>query len=162
MANNMIGIDPLLTGGFSQNSNFSFEDEIDSKMQYLQAMKEQISNKRNINKPKHSIWNDIDSEIRSLNNEQRNILFKDKTYIEIDNQLKGLIQEALFESVKDRIEESNVGKDLLVKQLNFIRSSKEAILIESNKQSELLNAFRIASANNPNLTYKQFIKSLNE
>lgn len=162
MANNMIGIDPLLTGGFTQNNNFSFEDEIDSKMQYLQAMKEQISNKRNNNKPKHSIWNDIDSEIRSLNNEQRNILFKDKTYIEIDNQLKGLIQEALFESVKDRIEESNVGKDLLVKQLNFIRSSKEAILIESNKQSELLNAFRIASANNPNLTYKQFIKSLNE
>lgn len=154
-------MDPLLGNGFSNNS-MSFEDEIDNRVQYLQAMKEKFNQKQVVNQHKNSIWNDIDSEIRSLNNEQRNILFKDRTYMEIDNQLKALIQEALFDAVKDRIEESKVGKDLLIKQLNFIRSSKEAIVAESNKQSELLNAFRIASSNNPNLTYKQFLKSLEE
>lgn len=42
------------------------------------------------------LWSAIDSEIGSLNDEQRNILFSDTKYIQIDNQLKQLVQEALI------------------------------------------------------------------
>lgn len=41
------------------------------------------------------MWNKIDNEIKSLNDDQRNILFNDKNYISIDTQLKILVQEAL-------------------------------------------------------------------
>lgn len=47
-----------------------------------------------------SLWNKIDNEIKSLNDDQRNILFSDKNYISIDTQLKILVQEALVNSVK--------------------------------------------------------------
>lgn len=58
------------------------------------------------NPQKDSLWTAIDNEIGSLNEEQRNILFSDTKYIQIDTQLKQLVQEALINSVKGVIEQS--------------------------------------------------------
>lgn len=102
------------------------------------------------------------NEISSLNEEQRNILFSDTKYIQIDTQLKQLVQEALINSVKGVIEQSQVGKDLLTQQLNYIKSSKNAIIAESNKKLELFEKFQIAASANPNLTYKEFCESINK
>lgn len=104
----------------------------------------------------------FDSEIGSLNDEQRNILFSDAKYIQIDNQLKQLIQEALINSVKNVIEQSPNGKELLTQQLNYIKSSKNAIVAESNRKLELFEKFQIAAKANPNLTYKEFCESINK
>lgn len=97
-----------------------------------------------------------------LNEEQRNILFSDTKYIQIDTQLKQLVQEALINSVKGVIEQSQVGKDLLTQQLNYVKSSKNAIIAESNKKLELFEKFQIAASANPNLTYKEFCESINK
>lgn len=94
--------------------------------------------------------------------EQRNILFSDTKYIQIDTQLKQLVQEALINSVKGVIEQSQVGKDLLTQQLNYVKSSKNAIIAESNKKLELFKKFQIAASANPNLTYKEFCESINK
>lgn len=103
-----IGYDPILSNPFPQMVDYS--KEIDERVQYLQAMKERMSNTvQPTNNPNNSLWSAIDSEIGSLNDEQRNILFSDAKYIQIDNQLKQLIQEVLINSVKNVIEQSPKG-----------------------------------------------------
>ena len=85
-----IGYDPILSNSFPQTVNYS--KEIDERVQYLQAMKERMSNTiQHPNNQNNSLWSAIDSEIGSLNDEQRNILFSDTKYIQIDNQLKQLV-----------------------------------------------------------------------
>lgn len=71
-------------------------------------------------------------------------------------------KEALINSVKGVIEQSQVGKDLLTQQLNYVKSSKNAIIAESNKKLELFEKFQIAASANPNLTYKEFYESINK
>lgn len=111
-----IGYDPILSNPFPQMVDYS--KEIDERVQYLQAMKERMSNTvQPANNSNNSLWSAIDSEIGSLNDEQRNILFSDAKYIQIDNQLKQLIQEALINSVKNVIEQSPNGKNYLLNNL---------------------------------------------
>lgn len=71
-------------------------------------------------------------------------------------------KEALINSVKGVIEQSQAGKDLLTQQLNYVKSSKNAIIAESNKKLELFKKFQIAASANPNLTYKEFYESINK
>lgn len=85
-----------------------------------------------------SLWNKIDNEIKSLNDDQRNILFSDKNYISIDTQLKILVQEALVNSVKNVIENSEIGNKLLTQQLNLIKTNKDKIIAESNRELEIV------------------------
>lgn len=111
-----IGYDPILSNPFPQMVDYS--KEIDERVQYLQAMKERMSNTvQPANNPNNSLWSAIDSEIGSLNDEQRNILFSDTKYIQIDNQLKQLVQEALINSVKNVIEQSPMVKNYLLNNL---------------------------------------------
>lgn len=93
---------------------------------------------------------------------KKNILFNSETYSSIDTELKLLIQQALINSVKSVVESSEVGKDLLTKQLNFIKSSKDKIVAQSNKEIELFKKFQIAAKANPELTYNEFIKTIND
>ena len=65
-----------------------------------------------------------------------------------------------FFSVKGKIAATSRGAELLKAQLNNIRSKKEKIITESNKDIELFNKFKIAVQANPNLTYAEFIKSI--
>ena len=103
----------------------------------------------------------IDNEIKSLNDDQRNILFNDKNYISIDTQLKILVQEALVNSVKNVIENSEIGNKLLTQQLNLIKTNKDKIIAESNRELETFKKFQIAAQANPNLTYKEFCENIN-
>ena len=111
-----IGYDPVLANPFSPPQNYS--QEIENRMLYLQEMKNKLEQGSNSNA---TLWNTIDSEISSMNDEQRSILFSNKTYIEIDTQLKQLVQQFLIDSVKIKIEQSEIGKSLLKKQLEYIR-----------------------------------------
>lgn len=156
-----IGYDPILSNPFPQTVDYT--REIDERVKYLQAIKDKMAgSNQQTNQQKDSLWTAIDNEIGSLNEEQRNILFSDTKYIQIDTQLKQLVQEALINSVKGVIEQSQAGKNLLTQQLNYIKSSKNAIIAESNKKLELFEKFQIAASANPNLTYKEFCESINK
>lgn len=72
-----------------------------------------------------------------------------------------LIQEELINSVKDKVAASPRGKELLEKQLNNIKVKKEEIIKEANKNIEVFKRFQEAARLNPNLTYAEFVKSLN-
>lgn len=152
-----IGYDPVLANPFSPPQNYS--QEIENRMLYLQEMKNKLEQGSNSNA---TLWNTIDSEISSMNDEQRSILFSNKTYIEIDTQLKQLVQQFLIDSVKIKIEQSEIGKSLLKKQLEYIRSNKQSIINESNRKFEIFEKFKVAAAANPNITYKEFCESINK
>lgn len=108
-----------------------------------------------------SLWDDIDKEIAALTPDQQKILGEDSTYREIDSQLQILVQTELINSVKAKIANSEQGKALLEKQLANIRDKKGQIVEESNKELELFKKFQIAVQANPNLTYVEFIKAIN-
>ena len=80
----------------------------------------------------------------------------------IEQELQKLmIQEELINSVKDKVAASPRGKELLEKQLNNIKVKKEEIIKEANKNIEVFKRFQEAARLNPNLTYAEFVKSLN-
>ena len=54
-----------------------------------------------------------------------------------------------------------MNKELLEKQLNNIKVKKEEIIKEANKNIEVFKRFQEAARLNPNLTYAEFVKSLN-
>lgn len=62
---------------------------------------------------------------------------------------------------KEEKEYTPRGKELLDKQLKNIREKKNKIIEEANKETELFKKFQIATQANPNLTYAEFIKTIN-
>lgn len=96
-----------------------------------------------------------------MTNDQKELLAKDETYISIERELQLMIQEELINSVKDKVAASSRGKELLEKQLNNIKVKKEEIIKEANKNIEVFKRFQEAARLNPNLTYAEFVKSLN-
>lgn len=155
-----IGNDPILSNPYTP---MDMTEELDRKIQYLQTQKEQfVAMQNNAKVSQKSLWIEIDNEIRSLNEEQRTLLFQDKTYMNIDTELQFLVQQAIIESVKGVVEKSPRGKELLQNQLNYIKSNKENIIRESNRKYEVFEKFKIAAQANPNLTYKEFCETFNK
>lgn len=53
-----------------------------------------------------------------------------------------------------------LGLDLKRKQLNNIRTKKDSIIEEANKELELFKKFQIAAQANPKLTYVDFCNNI--
>lgn len=115
--------DPILENPF--RSEIDYNKEIDERVRQLQLMKDKYNSAVKQTIQSESLWNKIDNEIKSLNDDQRNILFSDKNYISIDTQLKILVQEALVNSVKNVIENSEIGNKLLTQHKDHIRLDNE-------------------------------------
>lgn len=155
--------DPLLS--IAQNNPEGYISVIEQELQKLNNIKQQLIQakqpaQQNINNA-INIWDSINNEIASMNNEQKELLAKDETYISIERELQVMIQEELINSVRDKIASSPRGKELLEKQLNNIKIKKEEIIKEANKNIEVFKKFQEAARLNPNLTYAEFVKSLN-
>ena len=150
--------DPIITRGGIPNYYNNLQDQID----YLEQLKSDIDNRTKQLPRKENVWDYIDNEVASLNDDQKKILFNDIKYKEYDAQLQGIIQKELIGLVKDRIASSSTGKQLLSDMFNYIKTVKPNIIAEANKDLELFKKFRIAVSVNPNLTYTEFIKSLNK
>lgn len=104
------------------------------KEQYIQVKQHTATN---------SLWTEIDREVSSLTEDQRNILFNSETYSSIDTELKLLIQQALINSVKSVVESSEVGKDLLTKQLNLLKVVRIKLLHNLIKKLKCLKSFKL-------------------
>lgn len=154
--------DPLLS--IAQNNPEGYISVIEQELQKLNNIKQLIQAKQpaqqNINNAVN-IWDSINNEIASMTNDQKELLAKDETYSSIERELQLMIQEELINSVKDKVAASPRGKELLEKQLNNIKVKKEEIIKEANKNIEVFKRFQEAARLNPNLTYAEFIKTLN-
>lgn len=163
-----LGYDPLLAG---VTSPVDYITQLDNQIQQLVAAKNQIQSQlKNPNQnmqpaqpvqPQQvNLWDEIDKEVCSLNNDQQAILAKDNVYNNVSAELQMLIQQELINSVRDKVANSPRGKELLEKQLNNIRAKKDGIIEEANKELELFKKFQIAAQANPKLTYVDFCNNI--
>lgn len=127
---------------------------LDAQLQLLKSYEEKI--KKLQNQP--GIWDQIDSELSVLNEDQKQKLYSMSEYIDLNTQLQGKVQIELLNLVKSKIESDEEGKSLLKSLLDIIKSKKKVIIDESNRELELFNKFREFSKSNPDITYEQFIK----
>lgn len=167
-----LGYDPLLAGVASP---VDYITQLDNQIQQLTAAKSQIQSQlgnpnQNMQpvrpaQPQQAVqqvnlWDEIDKEVCSLNNDQQAILAKDDVYNNVSAELQILIQQELINSVRDKVANSPRGKELLEKQLNNIRAKKDSIIEEANKELELFKKFQIAAQANPKLTYVDFCNNI--
>lgn len=154
--------DPLLN--IAKGTPTDYIGNINQEIERLEQFKRQVTQLQQTNNKVSnksvSLWDTIDSEVSSLTNEQKQILANDETYRNIDRELQMLIQQELVNSVKDIVEQSSKGKELLQAQLKNLRDKKSSIVAESNKEMELFKKFQIAVQANPNLTYAEFVKNI--
>lgn len=151
-----IGGDPLLT---TQGYN------IEEQLRQLELRRQSLESLKQLNPqamPNSSIiWNEIDSEVKVLSNEQLQKLFENEDYVRIYSRIQELVNTEILNLVKPRIESSPEGKQLLQEQLNIVRKMKPKIVEDSNREVELFRRFREFSKTNPDVTYDDFLKQMN-
>jgi hypothetical protein len=153
-----LGADPLL-GNKAVGSDIEEQLRmLESRRQALESMKQ--LNTQAIQKPIAVIWNEIDSEMSVLNNDQKEKLFSNPDYVELYTSLQMMIQDELLELVKYKIEASPKGKALLEEQLKLLKKLKARIIENDSKDMELFRRFQEASKANPELTYEQFKQTI--
>lgn len=151
-----IGGDPLLS---TQGYN------IEEQLRQLELRRQSLESLKQLNPqamPNSSIiWNEIDSEVKVLSNEQLQKLFENDDYVRIYSRIQELVNAEILNLVKPRIESSSEGKQLLQEQLNIVRRMKPKIVEDSNREVELFRRFREFSKTNPDVTYDDFLKQMN-
>lgn len=158
-----VGGDPLL----SSSNPMSSIPNIDEQIQFLEKQKQIIeaTQQQRVQpyQPKKLIWDEIDSEVLPLTDEQKSMLFQNEEYTDIYNRLQIMVQSELLNLVKGRIENTEEGKELLSSQLKLVRRLKSSIVDSTNREMEMFKRFREFSKQNPNITYDEFVKlSLND
>lgn len=148
----ILGGDPLLHSSYTNN--------IEEQIKYLEAYKQNLETMKVAQIPVKDtlLWNAIDTEISTLNDEQKIKLFDDPEYTEIYSRVQSLVQIELLNTVKLKIESSEEGKTLLQRQLERLKHLKTCITEEYNKEVLMFQKFKEASNKNPNLTYEEFLK----
>lgn len=155
----MIPINQITIGGDPLLSNQGLN--IEEQLRQLEVRKQALESMKTLNPPpiQTVIWDSIDSEIKSLSQEQVAKLYESQEYVAIYSRIQELVNTEIINSVKARIENSSEGKQLLHEQLNIIRKIKPSIIEETSREVELFKRFREYSKNNPNITYDEFIKA---
>ena len=155
--------DPLFnSGNLSEQIQYLEEQKriIDARQKQLQ----QVANGQQVlptqQQPQVSVWDLIDSEIEPLTTEQRNMLANNEEYVNNYNSLQAMVQTEVLNLVRAKIEGSPEGKALLDSQLKLVKNLKTSIIEMSQREMQLFNAFKEASAKNPSLTYDEFIKTM--
>ena len=111
--------------------------------------------------PTSVIWNEIDTEVKVLSQEQLQKLFENEDYVRTYVRIQELVNAEILNLVKPRIESTPEGKQLLQEQLNLVRKMKPKIVEDTNREVELFRRFREFSKTNPDVTYEEFIKQMN-
>lgn len=102
------------------------------------------------------IWDAIDAEMAPMSAEQRGAMQQDSEYMQVNAELAAEVQSQILVLVRENIERSPKGKELLQRMLDVTKRVKGAILTSERSEMEEWQAFRRASAENPNLTFAEF------
>lgn len=156
-------LNQFILGGDSMFSNNL--DDIDTQIQRMEAYRQRLkqlkeSQQIQNNQPQRLIWDEIDSEITPMSNEQKNRLLNDQDYVSVYTELQSMVQAELLNLVKAKIEGSERGKDLLQKQLKIVRKLKTKIIEDTDREMEMFKKFKEYSKEHPNTSYDEFIKEI--
>lgn len=137
-------------------------DDIDLQIQKMENYRKrlkQLKESQSITQSTRSIWEEIDSEISPMSDEQREKFLQNEDYVDVYNELQSMVQSEILNLVKGKIENTEKGKELLNKQLNIVRKLKTKIINETNTEMELFKKFKEYSKQNPSTSYEEFIKN---
>lgn len=162
----MIPINQVILGGGDPLLGTSVVgNNLDEQLQLLERYKQNLEAAKQIKQQTAAapvqklIWDEIDSEIVPMTEEQKNMLFQDEDYVETYTRIQGMVQAELLNLVKGRIESTQEGKDLLQSQLKIVKKLKGKIIQETNREMEMFRKFREFSKQHPEVTYDEFIKA---
>lgn len=136
---------------------FTNVEDLDFQIKKLEEYKNKLNNLQR-NNQKRLIWDNIDTEISSMSESQQVKLYEDSEYLSIYGKIQVIVQRELLNLVKEKIENSQEGKELLNTQLETIKKLKNKIIKEQDKEIESFKKFKEFSKNNPNVTYEEFLK----
>ena len=156
----MYPVNQVILGGESMFNNL---DDIDLQIQRMEAYRQRLKQLKESQQSqpiqqKQLIWNEIDTEITPMSNEQKSRLLQDADYMDTYNELQSIVQAELLNLVKDRIESTERGKELLSKQLKIVKKLKTKIINDTNREMELFKKFKEYSKLHPSTSYEEFIK----
>lgn len=156
----MYPVNQVILGGESMFNNL---DDIDMQIQRMEAYRQRLKQLRESQQSqpiqqKQLVWDEIDAEITPMSNEQKNRLLQDADYVDTYNELQSIVQSELLNLVKNKIESTERGKELLSKQLKIVKKLKAKIIDDTNKEMELFKKFKEYSKEHPNTSYEEFIK----
>lgn len=139
--------DPLLT-----------QSDINNQIQLLKQYELKLNQLKDNVGIKETIWDNIDAEMSPLTETQKAKFFEDREYVEINTALQNIVQIELLNLVKDKIEKSQEGNELLKRQLKIVKKLKNKIIEETDNEMAIFKKFKEFSKDNPNLTYEEFCK----
>lgn len=153
----MYPVNQVILGGDSMLNSL---DDIDTQIQKMEIYRKKLQQLKTAQSVvKTPIWNEIDSELLPMTDEQKGRLFKDMEYVNTYNRIQTIVQTEILNLVKEKIENSTEGKELLKVQLSIVKKLKSKIIEDTNKEMELFNKFKEYSKINPEATYDEFIKN---
>ena len=158
----MYPINQVILGG---ESMFNSLDDIDVQIQKMEAYRQRLKQLKDsqqqtqYNSQKSLIWDEIDSEIAPMSNEQKNKLLQDSDYVETYNEIQSMVQAELLGLVKVKIESSERGRELLSRQLKIVKKLKSKIIEDTNREMEIFKKFKEYSKVHPEASYDEFIKN---
>ena len=155
------GGDPLLGNSMVGNSLDEQLQLIEKYKQNLEAAKQLRQQAQSVQQPvpQRMIWDEIDSEINPMTDEQKARMLQDEDYVDTYTKIQGMVQAEILNLVKGRIEATPEGKELLQKQLKIVKKLKGKIIQETNREMEMFRKFREFSKTHPEVTYEEFIKA---
>ena len=155
------GGDPLLGNSMVGNSLDEQLQLIEKYKQNLEAAKQLRQQAQSVQQPvpQRMIWDEIDSEINPMTDEQKARMLQDEDYVDTYTKIQDMVQAEILNLVKGRIEATPEGKELLQRQLKIVKKLKGKIIQETNREMEMFRKFREFSKTHPEVTYEEFIKA---
>lgn len=158
----ILGGDPLLGGsviGNSLDEQLQLLERYKQNLEAAKQMKQQLQQPTSQPTSQKLIWDDIDAEVEPMTDEQKSKLLQDEDYAETYTKIQNMVNAEILNLVKDRIESTPEGKELLSHQLKTVKRLKSKIIDETNREMEMFRRFREYSKQHPGVTYDEFIKA---
>lgn len=143
--------DPLL-GNRPSIEQLAHENEIiQQKLQTLQQMPTTPTAQRS-NTP---VWDEIDRITSSLSEQERNFLQSSQEFQENSMAIQEMVNIELVRLVRDRIEKSPEGNEVLNRQLSFVKRAVKTAKEETARRDALLNEYMTQYSD---MTFKEFME----
>lgn len=154
----MYPVNQVILGGDPMMSSI---EDLDTQINRMEVYRKKLQEMKSaqMQQPVRLIWDEVDSELLPMTEEQKKRLFDDDEYVDTYSRIQNMVQTEILNLVKGRIESIPEGKELLQRQLNIVRKLKGKIIDDTNREMEVFKRFKEYSKTHPEVTYEEFIKA---